>query len=94
MSATKVFTLDNSDFLGVLDPTQKAIRLLRSAKLDEHSVIELGGIAIINTVYSKATNSLIISTNDKCLNFYNIDETKLVRRFSVPDTQAFLIVSD
>ena len=94
ISSARVFTLDRSHFLGVLDPTQKLLRLLRTDKLEEQSVIELGGITILNTVYYKKVNSLIISTNDKYLNFYDIDEMKLIRRFMVPDTQAFLTISE
>lgn len=94
ISGAKVFPLDQSEFLGVLELSQKSLKLLHTNKLETYNVIELGGATIINVLYVKKTNSLILSTNDKYLNFYDIAETKLVRRFFVPDSQSFLVVNE
>ena len=81
--------------IGALDPSQKSLKIYSSRKLEVKSIIEVGMATIIAAVYVQKNNSLILSTNDKYLNFYDIEEIKfvLVRRFSVPDTQSFLKVS-
>lgn len=94
ISGSKVFPLNESEYLGVLETSQKGLKLLHSRKLETQNVIELGGATIINVIYVSKTNSLVLSTNDKHLNFYDISETKLVRRFLIPDVQSFLVVNE
>jgi WD40 repeat protein len=92
--AEKVFPLNGSNYFSVLEQSQKSVKLYDCSNYKEKQDIKCGGSLITNVVYVKEHNALVMSTNDKHLNFYDIEDSKLVRRFVLEDAQVFLAVSD
>lgn len=52
--------------------------------------LSIGSTTIVSAYYIKTKNCLLVSSNDKFLNFFDLKTHKLIRRFMVPDAQSFI----
>lgn len=86
--------MNGCENFSVLDHTQKSVLLYDGSTYKAKQNISVGGSIITNVVYVKEYNALVLSTNDKHLNFYDINDNKLIRRFSLEDAQVFLAISE
>jgi hypothetical protein len=85
--------LQGYENFGILDPSQKSVALVDGKTFKPVQNITFGGSLITNVVYLKEFKALALATNDKHLNFYDIDDKKLLKRFSVQEAQVYLSVS-
>jgi hypothetical protein len=92
--AEKVFPLNGYEHFSILDQSQKSVLIIDGKTFKPKQNISVGGSLITNVVYIKEFNALALATNDKHLNFYDIEDNKLVRRFVLEDAQMFLAMSD
>jgi len=61
----------------MLEHNLKYLRLIDPSNLHEIEAINVGSTSLITAFFLKAKDMLVISSNDKYLNFYDIDTHKL-----------------
>ncbi|CAD8046473.1 unnamed protein product [Paramecium sonneborni] len=84
----KMFEIDGQ--FAYLEQNQKKLCILNPNTFEEITQISISNISILNVLYIKDFQTLVMSSNDKFLNFYDLKANKLQSRFQVPELQSHL----
>ncbi|CAD8131806.1 unnamed protein product [Paramecium pentaurelia] len=84
----KMFEIDGQ--FAYLEQNQKKLCILNPNNFGEIAQISISNISILNILYIEDFQTLVMSSNDKFLNFYDLKANKLQSRFQVPELQSHL----
>lgn len=73
----KLFALNGYEHFAYLEQNLKQLHLLRPKDFEEQLNISIGSTVIVNALYIKTYHSLVLLTNDKFINFYDLNKNEL-----------------
>lgn len=66
------------------------MRIINPKTFEEIVNISIGTTTIVNVMFVKYYSTLVILSNDKFINFFDLKTNKLQRRFMLPELQTHL----